>query len=68
MSQIGNAVPPILAHCVAKKIAEYIDGIDRGEKIPYEKGNSVPMYVSSKATKKRVSTDSLQKNLFTAIE
>jgi len=33
MTQIGNAVPPILGHAVASTIKEYIEMLERGEKI-----------------------------------
>jgi len=33
MTQIGNAVPPILAHAIASEIANYIEMLERGEKI-----------------------------------
>ena len=33
MTQIGNAVPPILGHAIASTIADYIEMLDRGIKI-----------------------------------
>ena len=33
MTQIGNAVPPILGHAIASEISDYIKMLDRGEKI-----------------------------------
>ena len=33
MTQIGNAVPPILGHTIASAIADYIEMLERGEKI-----------------------------------
>jgi len=32
VSQIGNAVPPVLAHVVAKSIADYLKNVERGMK------------------------------------
>ena len=36
MSQIGNAVPPTLAHHVAKTVADYLSKIDQGECLEWE--------------------------------
>jgi DNA (cytosine-5)-methyltransferase 1 len=36
MTQIGNAVPPILAHHVAKTVAEYLSQIDKGERLEWD--------------------------------
>jgi len=37
MTQIGNAVPPILGHAIASAIADYIEMLNRGEKILVDK-------------------------------
>ena len=37
MTQIGNAVPPILGHAIASVIANYIEMLERGERIPSNK-------------------------------
>jgi DNA (cytosine-5)-methyltransferase 1 len=39
MSQIGNAVPPTLAHHVAKAVAAHISRIDRGELLAWHPGS-----------------------------
>lgn len=36
MTQIGNAVPPTLAHHVAKTVAEYLSQIDKGERLEWD--------------------------------
>jgi DNA (cytosine-5)-methyltransferase 1 len=41
MTQIGNAVPPILAHQVATVVFEHLNRIERGEK--YEASQILPM-------------------------
>ena len=43
MTQIGNAVPPILGHAIASAIANYIEALDRGEKV-LNKGNAYVKY------------------------
>jgi len=40
MTQIGNAVPPILGHTIASAIADYIEMLNRGEKIITNKNAS----------------------------
>ena len=37
MTQIGNAVPPILGHAIASSIADYIEMLERGERITSNK-------------------------------
>ena len=36
MTQIGNAVPPTLAHHVARTVAEYLSQIDQGERLEWD--------------------------------
>lgn len=36
MTQIGNAVPPTLAHHVAKTVAEYLSKIDKGDRLEWD--------------------------------
>jgi len=43
MTLIGNAVPPILGHVIASTIADYIEMLDRGEKIQ-DKRNAVSCF------------------------
>ena len=64
MTQIGNAVPPILAHHVAKTVAEYLSQIDKGERLEWD-AKSIDERIQATTNRRRLSSsDESQLGLF----
>ena len=53
MTQIGNAVPPTLAHHVAKTIADYLSKIDSGERYEWHE-QSIDVRVQTMGKRRRI--------------
>lgn len=64
MTQIGNAVPPTLAHHIASTVAEYLSQIDRGERIEWH-GRSIEDRMEGVGKRRRLtSNNEIQLGLF----
>lgn len=64
MTQIGNAVPPTLAHHVAKTVAEYLSQIDKGERLEWD-AKAIDERVQATTNRHRLSSrDESQLGLF----
>ena len=64
MTQIGNAVPPTLAHHVAKTVAEYLSQIDKGERLEWD-AKPIDERIQATTNRRRLSSrDESQLGLF----
>lgn len=64
MTQIGNAVPPTLAHHVAKTVAEYLSQIDKGERLEWD-AKPIDERIQATTNRRRLSSrDESQLSLF----
>jgi DNA (cytosine-5)-methyltransferase 1 len=64
MTQIGNAVPPTLAHHVAKTVAGFLSQIDKGERLEWD-AKSIDERIQATTNRRRLlSRDESQLSLF----
>lgn len=63
MTQIGNAVPPVLGYRVAQRIAEFVKGVDKGEYVEHSKID-VSRAIAAASVRPRKTKSSSQTNLF----